>query len=349
MAPDPVLLPGALRWAAPQFLLLLPLIVLPWWLRLRMGSRGGVRFPDLAAARGAARGLGQRWRHLVPALQALALAGLICALARPQGELHWLDRTTQGLDLVVALDVSDSMRADDLRPDRLEAAKRMLAEFIRARPGDRMGLVIFSGATSTAVPLTSDHEALLAALSALRPGAVGVEGTAIGDGLLTALNRLLSGGGDGRAAKSRVIVLATDGVNNQGYSPTAAALGAAQKGVRVYVIGLGGTRPVPRWEAGADGRRLPMRDVFGQPVLWEPLNEPELRILADMGKGRFFRAATEGELAAVLAEIATLEQTRLRQRGQVTTTEAFAWPLGLALVCFLAARVLALTRFRVLA
>lgn len=348
MVPDPVQLPGTLHWAAPQVLLLLPLVLLPWLLRTRLRSRGGVRFSDLAAARGAAGGAGQVWRFSVPVLHALALAGLICALARPQGEPRWLDQSVQGIDWVVALDVSESMRADDLKPDRLEAAKRMLAEFVRRRPGDRIGLVIFSGASFTAVPLTSDHDAFLDTLQALRPGAVRIEGTAIGDGLLTALNRVLSGGGDGLVAKSRVIVLATDGVNNLGSSPGLAAEAAARKGVRVHVIGLGGLTPLPRFERGSDGRTLPLRDVFGLPALWEPLQEDELKALAELGRGRYARAASAEQLAAVLREIDDLEQS-LQRRRQVTTTEAFGWPLGLALVCFLASRVLALTRFRVLA
>lgn len=347
----PGLPPGALHWGHPLAFLLLILIPLPFWLarRLRRG-RGGLRYPNLDVARDLARRPGQRWRHLVAVLRAAALVCLVLALARPQGEQRRSVREAQGVDIVLALDLSNSMRATDLAPTRLAVAKQLLEQFIRSRPADRIGLVAFSGAAFTLAPLTTDHESLIENLRELVPGRIAIDGTAIGDGILMSVLRLTESGEiRPSGAAGRVIILATDGANNRGADPRLAAGAAAEKGVRLHIIGLGSRERVRRIEADEDGRARAVTDVYGQAVYWEQLDEPLLRHLAGTGRGRYFRAATRPELASILAEIDRLETHPVRIRNSVSYEELYAWPLLLALALLLIERALARTRFRRLA
>jgi Ca-activated chloride channel homolog len=352
MTAFPAISLGALHWGHPLVFLLCLVLPLPFLLALWLKRRTrGIRFPNLAAAQPLSRDLAQKLRHLPSLLRVLALVCVIAALARPQGELRRSDREAASLDLALALDVSDSMRADDLRPNRLTAAKRVLEQFIAARPQDRIALTIFSGASYTVMPLTTDHATLLAALQELSPGAVAIDGTAIGDGILSAVSRLLAGGPSAAAqpAPGRVVILATDGRNNRGYDPGLAAETAEAKGVRLYVVGLGSRERVRRLAQTDEGRLVPLHDVYGQPVYWGVLDEDLLKKLAVIGHGRYFRAADGSQLEASLDEIDRLEKQKLNVKTTAAYEELYAYPLLLALGLLVLERVLSRTRFRVLA
>jgi len=241
---------------------------------------------------------------LRPLSRALGLAGLavlLLAMARPQSKDSWQDVKREGIDIMMAMDLSGSMLAKDLRPDRLDAAKRMGTEFIDGRPNDRIGLVVYEGEAFTQCPLTTDHRVLKELLNSSRSGLL-EGGTAIGMGLATAVNRLRES-----EAKSKVVILLTDGVNNRGtIEPTDAAQIAASMGVRVYTIGVG-TRgkalmPVARYANGQ--YRYDYVDV--------DLDEPTLKQVAETTGGRYFRATDERKLREIYQEIDRLEKTRMK-------------------------------------
>ena len=195
-------------------------------------------------------------RHLPFVLRCLAVAALIVALARPQSAQHHSNETTEGIDIVLSLDISGSMLARDFQPDRITAAKEVAAHFINDRPNDRIGLVVFAGESFTQSPLTTDKASLLTLLAGVKSGII-EDGTAIGNGLSTALNRLRES-----QAKSKVVILLTDGVNNSGQiAPLTAADIAQSLGIRVYTIGVGtmGTAPYPMLDMWGNISFQPMK------------------------------------------------------------------------------------------
>ena len=233
-------------------------------------------------------------------LRAAGIALLIIALARPQSELSWQDVTTEGIDIIIAMDVSVSMLARDFEPDRLESSKVVAEDFIKARPNDRIGLVVYEGESFTQCPLTTDHKVLIDLLREIRPGMV-EGGTAIGMGLANAVNRLRDS-----EAKSKVVILLTDGDNNAGsISPTTAAEIAREFGIRVYTVGVG-TRGKALSPVGIypDGRyKFEYTDVR--------IDEDALKEIAAMTGGQFFRA-TDGEvLKTIYNDIDRLEKTKI--------------------------------------
>jgi Ca-activated chloride channel family protein len=235
-------------------------------------------------------------RPLPMALSLLGAALLLMAMARPQSRDNWQDVHREGIDIVMALDISVSMLAKDLRPDRLEASKRVAMEFIDARPNDRIGLVVYEGEAFTQCPLTTDHAVLKDFFQLARPGQV-TGGTAVGMGLATALNRLRDS-----EAKSKVVILLTDGVNNAGsIQPIDAAQIAATLGIRVYTIGVGthgkALSPVTRYANGQ----------FRYEYVDVEIDERMLRQVADLTGGKYFRATDEKKLKAIYH----LEKTRI--------------------------------------
>jgi Ca-activated chloride channel family protein len=237
-------------------------------------------------------------RHSLFVLRQLALVALIIALARPQSSSSGQNVTIEGIDIVISLDVSGSMLARDLQPDRLEASKIVAADFIKGRPSDRMGLVIFSGETFTQVPLTTDHAILLNMFSGIKSGMI-EDGTAIGDGLATAVTRLK----DSKAI-SKVVILLTDGVNNAGaVDPLTAAEIAKVFGIRVYTIGVGtyGTAPYPVQTPFG----IQLRDMQVE------IDEPLLQNIAQKTDGRYFRATSNQKLAEIYQEIDKLERSKI--------------------------------------
>jgi Ca-activated chloride channel family protein len=287
-----------MRWFAPWFLLLVPALTALYFLRRRSGvnTPATLAFSTVGWLPARAR---DRTRLLLNLLYALAILLVTVALARPQKGLRENELSGRGVDIVLALDVSTSMRAEDFQPNRLAVAKQVAQVFVGERPHDRLGLVIFAGTAVTQCPLTLNHGVLLDLLSRVDFGMV-EDGTAIGQGLATALNRLRES-----RAKSKVVILLTDGDNNRGaIDPLTAADLARALGVRVYTIGVGtsGIAPIPV-DDPTFGRRMVL-----QPVV---IDEATLKTIADRTGGRYFRAKDNQALAAIYRQIDQMEKSNL--------------------------------------
>ena len=233
-----------ITFANPDLLYLLFLLVplLAWYVWKEKDSFANIRFSSLRAFEGQGITYRHMLRHLIFALRIMVIGLVIIILARPQSTNRWQNVTTEGIDIMIALDISGSMLAQDFKPNRLEASKDVAIEFISGRETDRMGLVVYSGESFTQCPLTSDHAVLVNLFNDIESGMI-EDGTAIGMGLANAVNRLKDS-----KAQSKVIILLTDGVNNRGaIAPLTAAEIAKSFGIRVYTIGVGteGMAPVP--------------------------------------------------------------------------------------------------------
>jgi Ca-activated chloride channel family protein len=237
-------------------------------------------------------------RHLPFLLRMAALVFLIIALARPQTTDNWNKTTTEGIDIVMTLDISTSMLAEDLKPNRIEAAKEVAASFINGRPTDNIGLVVFAGESFTQCPLTTDHAVLLNLLKDIRCGMI-EDGTAIGHGLATAISRLKDS-----EAKSKVIILLTDGTNNRGeIAPVTAAEIAQAYNIRIYTVGVGtkGEAPYPfQTPVGVRYQNIAV-----------DIDEPTLTKIAQITDGLYFRATNTAALKGIYAEIDRLEKTKM--------------------------------------
>ena len=263
-----------------------------------------------------------RLRHAGIVLRSLAVAAMVVALARPQSSLSWQNSTTEGIDIVIASDISGSMLAEDFQPNRLEAGKNIAIDFIKNRPDDRIGLVIFSGESFTQCPLTIDHDVLINLYKDIKYGMIN-DGTAIGMGLATAVSRLKDS-----EAKSKVVILLTDGSNNMGSIPplTAAEI-AKQFGVRVYTVGIGthGYAPYPvQTPAGIQYQRMPV-DV----------DEGTLTKIASITDGKYFRATDNDKLKSIYEQIDKLEKAKIDVTQYHKKTESFLPLAVLALVLLL--------------
>lgn len=264
-------------------------------------------------------------RHLPFVLRAAALALLVVALARPQDVERLSHTNTEGIDIMLAIDVSGSMLARDFRPDRITAAKEVAGSFIADRYGDRIGLVAFAGEAFTQSPLTTDQGTLQTLLSRIRSGLI-EDGTAIGNGLATAINRLRES-----EAKSKVIILLTDGVNNRGeIAPQTAAEIAKAQGIRVYTIGVGTEGMAP----------YPAVDIYGTPtggtvMAKVEIDEKTLRSIARMTGGEYFRATDKAKLKAIYDQINQLEKSKVEVTEHVTYHEQYLmWALAGLLLLF---------------
>ncbi len=324
-----------LRLESPWMLLLgllLPLLVY-WYAYHREKRTAALRYSNLGFLRGAGSSWKNRLRHLPFALRILALCGLILALARPQTGTTEEEISAEGIDIVLALDLSTSMLAEDLKPNRLEAAKQVAEDFIDGRRNDRIGLVVFARQGFTQCPLTLDYGILKSLLEELKTGLID-DGTAIGMGLVTAINRLRES-----HAASRVVVLLTDGRNNQGeIDPLTAAEMAHTLGIRVYTIGAGSTGLAP----------YPVQDpVFGRRYaqVEVDIDEDTLRKTAETTGARYFRATDNQSLRTIYGEIDRLEKTEVTVSQFTRYTELFPYPMALACVLLLGELVLANTRF----
>lgn len=309
-------------FAAPwALLLLLPLLAWVAWRRRR-------RPPALMHARAAVLADGPRrgrWTaRVLLTLRLLALSGIVVAMARPRTGARTETLRGDGISIVIAMDISSSMLAEDFQPDnRLTVAKQTAKEFIAAREADQVGIVAFAGEALTQVPLTLDYPVLLAAIDNLQPGQL-EDGTAIGTALVTATNRLRDA--DGR---SRVVILLTDGENNRGaIDPRTAAQAAAATGVRVHTVGIGseGVAPVPVGR-GVFGLRYENRPVR--------IDEPLLEDIARATGGRYQRARDAEALRRTYQQIDQLERAPMREARLVRYRDWYAWPLGLALVALM--------------
>ena len=257
-------------------------------------------------------------RHLPFVLRMCVVALVILILARPQSTSKWDTRTTEGIDIMLAIDVSTSMLAEDLKPNRIEAAKNVAAAFINGRPNDNIGLVVFAGESFTQCPLTTDHAVLLNLFKDIHPRMI-EDGTAIGMGLANAVSRIKDS-----KAKSRVIILLTDGMNNAGeIAPTTAADISRTFGIRVYVIGVGTLGEAP----------YPFQTPFGiqyQNVKAE-IDEPSLKQIASITGGQYFRATDNASLRSIYDEIDQLEKTKISEEQYSKKQEEY---LPFALLAF---------------
>jgi Ca-activated chloride channel family protein len=313
--------------AHPQLLWLLLALPAIAFLRSRRGPRAAIRYASVATARDVARTSRSRLGRLLPYLRLPALALLIVALAGPRVVHASTKVESSGVDMMLALDVSGSMQALDLqldgeRADRLSVVKSVVSKFIAARPNDRMGIVAFAGQPFLVSPLTLDHDWLEKSLSRVTIG-TGEDGTAIGSALAASVNRLRQSD-----AKSKIVVLLTDGMNNAGSIPPAlAAKAAAALGIKVYTIAVGaeGRAPIPVVDEA--GRR---RVVMGQ----VEVDEATLRGIADATGGAFFRATDTESLVAIYQRIDALEKTVRTTNKFERHEERFAWLAfpGLALL-----------------
>lgn len=274
-------------------------------------------------------------RHIMFVLRLGAIGCLIIILARPQVNDNWHTKSTEGTDIIIAMDVSSSMLAKDFNPDRLEASKVMANRFIDGRPDDNIGIVIFAGESLTGLPMTVDHAALKNYISELKLGMV-EDGTAIGDGIATSINRLLGG-----KAKSKSIILLTDGSNNTGVvMPKDASKVAKDKGIKIYTIGVGtkGTAMVPAYMDALGNIQYERQQVV--------IDEDALKSIANETGGQYFRAVDNKTLANIFNVIDKLEKTKMDVRQFSHTEDDFAFWGWLLLALFGLEMVLRYTLFR---
>ncbi|MCL2683314.1 MAG: VWA domain-containing protein [Bacteroidales bacterium] len=312
----------------PEFLYLLLCLPLlagwKWWRHKHTVAK--VNISNMEMFKATKKSLRQRLMFLPFALRLLTLAVLIVALARPQSSLKGRHENVEGVDIMLALDVSGSMLAEDFIPNRLEAAKIVASGFVRSRPTDRMGIVVFAGESFTQCPLTIDHNILLSQIASIREagGKSGIEdGTAIGDGLATAINRLKNS-----TAISKTIILLTDGINNMGsIAPLTAAEIAAVYDIRVYTIGVGTIGTAPH----------PVQTPFGKQYVNVEvhLDEPMLQQMAEITGGQYFRATNKNKLKSIFEEIDQMEKTKIEVLSYERKYEEFKFLLWIALGLFL--------------
>jgi len=327
---------SSMEFAYPAFfyaLVLVPLM-LAWYLWKGRRSHAPLRLPgfeNLDEKGGSVR----LWlRHSLLVLRLLALSLLIIVLARPQSSNQWEQVSTEGIDIILCMDVSGSMRAMDFRPNRLEASKNVGIEFVNARQEDRFGLVVFAGESFTQCPLTTDRAVVVNFLKDIDFGLI-EDGTAIGMGLATAVNRIKDS-----KASSKVIILLTDGVNNRGdVGPLTAAEIAAGFDIRVYTIGVGSQGMAP----------IPVQDMFGRTITQNmevEIDEAVLKEIAQTTGGNYFRATNTNKLREIYQEIDQMEKTRLDVKQFSRKKEEYFPFLLAAMLLILLESVLRYTVFR---
>ena len=315
----------------PLALLLLLLVPALVWLRYARRRQAPLAFSDGAALLGLPRSPWLALRRLPPALFAAGLVFLVAAAARPQKGMSESRVETEGVDIVLVVDTSTSMRADDFstatkRMDRLDAAKSVLAQFIQARPDDRLGIVAFAAMPYTIAPLTTDHAWLMLQMDRLQTGML-EDATAIGDAIASGVNRLRDS-----QAKSKIVILLTDGIHNAGrLTPPDAAQAAAALGIKVYTIGAGSDQP------RASG-------IFGFVQGGAEIDEATLKKIADITKAKYFRATDLKSLEETYEAIDEMEKTKIELDQYTCYEEKFAPFLILGLLCLAFETLLGFTR-----
>lgn len=314
----------------PWLLLLLLLVPLVVWLRCAARRKATLLFSDAAPLDALPSTPAATLRGLPPALLAAALVFLVLAAARPRRGIAESRARTEGVDIVLLVDTSTSMNADDLstrtqRLTRLDAAKKVISRFVRERTDDRIGLVAFAAMPYTLAPLTTDHEWLLAQMDRLQTGML-EDGTAIGDAIASGVNRLRDS-----EAKSKVLVLLTDGIHNAGQlAPPDAAQAAAALGIKVYCVGAASDRPA--------------RGFFGMAIPGTEIDEATLRRIADATGAAYFRATDLDSLEDTYEKIDAMEKTEIELDSYTRHEEIFAFPALLALFLLAAGQALESTR-----
>ncbi|HBL71044.1 MAG TPA: aerotolerance regulator BatA [Alistipes sp.] len=323
-----------MHFASPHYLwlltLLAPMIAYYVWRTMQGGA--AIQISTVEGVARAPKSVRYYLRHLPFALRAATFGLLVVALARPQQIEQNVRTSSEGIDIMLAIDVSASMLARDFEPDRITAAKEVAGSFISDRYGDRIGLVAFAAEAFTQSPLTTDQSTLQTLLAQIRSGLIDDSGTAIGNGLATAINRLRESD-----AKSKVVILLTDGENNRGeITPITAAEIAKAQNIRVYTIGVGTEGMAP----------YPAVDMFGNITFVKQkveIDEKTLTAMAEMTGGRYFRATDNAKLKAIYDEINQLEKSKVEVTEHLSYHEQFlAWvlaALGLLLAEFLLANL----------
>ena len=323
-----------MHFASPHYLwlltLLAPMIAYYVWRTMQGGA--AIQISTVEGVARAPKSVRYYLRHLPFAFRAAAFGLLVVALARPQQIEQNVRTSSEGIDIMLAIDVSASMLARDFEPDRITAAKEVAGSFISDRYGARIGLVAFAAEAFTQSPLTTDQSTLQTLLAQIRSGLIDDSGTAIGNGLATAINRLRESD-----AKSKVVILLTDGVNNRGeITPITAAEIAKAQNIRVYTIGVGTEGMAP----------YPAVDMFGNITFVKQkveIDEKTLTAMAEMTGGRYFRATDNAKLKAIYDEINQLEKSKVEVTEHLSYHEQFlAWvlaALGLLLAEFLLANL----------
>ncbi|WP_020532683.1 vWA domain-containing protein [Flexithrix dorotheae] len=289
-----------ITFANPEYFFLL-LIIIPmiaWYVMNRNKAYASLQVSDISALALAGRTYKYYLQHLPFFLRVITIALFITILARPQSQDSWENTNIEGIDIVIATDISGSMLARDFEPDRLEAAKNVAKEFIKGRPNDRVGLVVFAGESFTQCPLTTDHSVLVNLFEDIKSGMV-KDGTAIGMGLASAVNRLKES-----EAISKVAILLTDGVNNSGsIAPVTAAEIADEFDIRVYTVGMGTNGVAP----------MPVQTPFGMQYknVEVEIDEDALQKIAEMTGGKYFRATDNESLKKIYEEIDQLEKSKI--------------------------------------
>ena len=300
------------------FLLFIPLIA--WYVWSQRKTNPSMRMSSISAFKGLSTSWKVYVKHFSFVLKLAALSCLIIILCRPQTYDKWSMSDTEGTDIVMAIDISASMLSRDLQPDRLEAAKKVASDFVAKRESDNIGLVIFAGEGFTLLPMTTHQATLLNTIHEISINMLDADGTAIGDGIATAINRIKDG-----KAKSKSIILLTDGTNNSGVvAPLTAAEIAQKEGIRIYTIGLG-TRGTAE---------TPYAQGFGGELLYKPMpvtiDEESLKKVAQMTGGKYFRATDNDVLTSIFNEIDKLEKTKIDVKNFTNTQDNYmpwAWAL----------------------
>lgn len=324
-----------ITFAHPQYfilLLLIPLFI--FWLKKNKNNKPSFTISSLKGLQNSPVSTIQKWAPLLNVLRIVSMLFLIIALARPQSSNINETVNSEGLDIVLSMDISGSMLAEDFKPNRIEAAKKVANEFIQNRPTDRIGLVIFSGESFTQCPLTTDQNILREQIKNIRSGLL-EDGTAIGMGLATAVERLRNS-----KAKSKIIILLTDGVNNAGLIDPITALEIAKAyKIRVYTIGVGSVGTAP----------YPAQDPFGNMVMQQmpvQIDEALMQKISKETGGKYYRATDNNSLSKVYKDIDQLEKTKIEINSFKRYAELF-FPFALiGLMCLFLEIVLRFTVFR---
>lgn len=329
-----------IQFAHPWLLLLLLLIPLLAWLKGRRGAPPAFVYSSVQLVRGMQNIHRSRFGGFLGSLRWLALALLIVALAQPRLTKSTTEVKASGVDIVVAMDLSGSMQSEDFevrgeRVNRFNMARQVLKNFIDKRPNDRIGMVLFASQAFIGTPLTLDHDFLQSNLDRLELGVIEQNSTAIGDGLSTAVNRLRD-----LKAKSKIVILMTDGVNNAGkLQPLLAAEAAKSLGVKVYTVGIGMRGEAP----------MPARDMFGRKgyqMVPVDIDEETLKKIADLTGGKYYRADNAERFKQIYDEIDKFEKTEASVKKYTQFTELFAWFIAGGLAVLVIELVLGQTAFR---
>ncbi|GAB4282827.1 MAG: VWA domain-containing protein [Marinilabiliales bacterium] len=322
-------------FANPGFLYLLLLLIpmIAWYVYKQKDTHSKLQISTIKPFKKHKTSFRRILLHFLFGLRVIILALLIIVLARPQSTDRWSNKETEGIDIIISLDISGSMLAGDFKPNRLEASKDIACEFITGRPNDRIGIVVFSGESFTQCPLTTDHASLINLIKEVKNGLI-EDGTAIGNGLANAINRLK----DSKAV-SKVIILLTDGINNKGsVAPLTAAEIAKTYGIRVYTIGVGTKGKAP----------MPVTTPFGIQYQNVDVNIDEqlLTKIAEMTGGKYFRATDIEKLREIYKKISEMEKTIIDVKQYSKKHEEYFWFAFAAGIAFLIEILLRLTVLR---